>query len=157
MRKYVNLLLQAFPQKNPWALNQATNRPWNSSPRPNHPSGLMARWTTAVYRSQSDPRDETTTSASQLEANLQATPVNGFPEHHDMVERLAYQRTDGAHNNVPDDTSSKFYVDTSWIHKVNFFIKPRSYMQFNTDSFFWFISYQWLFMPSYSSVEVSYR
>jgi len=74
-----------------------------------------------VYRFHSAPRDETTTSASQFQAHLEAIPVNDFPEYHDMVERFAYQRTDGTHNNVPDDTTSKFYVDTSWIHKVYFF------------------------------------
>jgi hypothetical protein len=110
-------------KKNPWDLNQATKRPRNSSPRPNHPSGLMARLATAVYRSHSAPRDETTTSASQFEAHLQATPVNCFTEYHDMFERLAYQRTDGTHSNVPDYTTSKLYVDTSLIHKVYFFFR----------------------------------
>jgi hypothetical protein len=143
--------------KNPRDLNQATKRPWNSSPRPNDPSVFMARWTTAVYHSHSDPRDETATSASQFEVHLQATLVNDFPEYHDMVERLAYQRTGGAHNNVPDDSSSKFYVHTSWIHKVYFFVRPRSCMQFNTDSFFWFSPCQRLFMPRCSSVEISYH
>jgi hypothetical protein len=48
---------------------------------------------------------ETTTSASQLEAHLQAAPVEQFPENHDIIEQPACQVADGAHNNVPDNTS----------------------------------------------------
>ena len=68
-----------------------------------------------MYRSHSAPRNETTISASQLEAHLQTTPINDFSEYHDMAERLSYL-DNRAHNNVPNDTSSKFYVDTSWIY-----------------------------------------
>jgi hypothetical protein len=36
-------------------------------------------------------RPGTTTSASQLEAHIQATPVKQFPENHDIVEQSACQ------------------------------------------------------------------
>jgi hypothetical protein len=37
---------------------------------------------------------ETTTSASQLEAHLQAAPVEQFPENHNIVEQSACQLAD---------------------------------------------------------------
>jgi hypothetical protein len=46
-------------------------------------------------------RAETTTSASQLEAHLQAAPVEQFPENRDIVGQSASQV---AHGNVPDDS-----------------------------------------------------
>jgi hypothetical protein len=36
---------------------------------------------------------ETTTTASQLEARLQAAPVEEFPEYHDVAEESACQVT----------------------------------------------------------------
>jgi hypothetical protein len=39
-------------------------------------------------------RTETTTSASQLEAHLQAAPAEQFPENHDIVEQSACQVSD---------------------------------------------------------------
>jgi hypothetical protein len=60
-------------------------------------------------------RGETTTSASQMEAYLQAAPVKDFREYHDVMERSACQIADGGQDNVPDDTSPKCYVDASWI------------------------------------------
>jgi hypothetical protein len=52
----------------------------------------MSHSTTAGHLSHSAlqlRRAETTTSASQLEAHLQAAPVEQFPENHDTVEQSA--------------------------------------------------------------------
>jgi hypothetical protein len=47
---------------------------------------------------------ETTTSASQLHANLQESPIEQFPENHDIVEYSAYLVADRAHD-FPEDFS----------------------------------------------------
>jgi hypothetical protein len=39
-------------------------------------------------------RTETTTSASQLEAHLQAAPVEQFPQNHDIIEQSVCQVAD---------------------------------------------------------------
>jgi hypothetical protein len=50
-------------------------------------------------------RAETTTSASQLEAHLQAAPVEQFSENHDIVEQSACQIADRGLRRSPDDTN----------------------------------------------------
>jgi hypothetical protein len=57
----------------------------------------MSRSTTAGHLPHSAlefRRAETTISASQLEAHLQAAPVEQFPENHDIVEQSACQVAD---------------------------------------------------------------
>jgi hypothetical protein len=43
--------------------------------------------------------------ALQLEAHLQAAPVEQLPEYQDTVEQSEFQIALGAHDNVPDDSS----------------------------------------------------
>jgi hypothetical protein len=48
---------------------------------------------------------ETTTSASQLEAYLQALPIGQFRENHDIAEQLSRQAADRAPRQCPDNFS----------------------------------------------------
>jgi hypothetical protein len=50
---------------------------------------------------------ETTVSAPQLEAHLQATPEEQFPENHDIVQQSVCQVADRGHFNVSDNPSSE--------------------------------------------------
>jgi hypothetical protein len=64
----------------------------------------MSRSTTAGHLPHSALelcRAETKTSASQLQAHLQATPVEQFPENHDIVERSACQVGDSCQRQCP--------------------------------------------------------
>jgi hypothetical protein len=64
----------------------------------------VSRSTTAGHPPHSElelRRSATTTSASQLEAHLQAAPVEQFPENHSIAEQLACQIADRSPRQYP--------------------------------------------------------
>jgi hypothetical protein len=51
---------------------------------------------TKVHSALEIRRAETTASLTQLKAQLQAAPLEKFPENHDMVEQSAFEEADKA-------------------------------------------------------------
>jgi ferredoxin len=97
-RDCVYLLVQVSPQeKNPSELDPATEEAMQSALHVQFTFLDMSCSTTVGHLPHSAlelRRAETTTSASQLEAHLQAAPVEQFPEYHDIVEQSACQVAD---------------------------------------------------------------
>jgi hypothetical protein len=56
---------------------------------------------------------ETRSSASQLEAHLQAAPVEQCPYNRDIVEQVACQAAAGAHGTIPGDSSQNAGIEAA--------------------------------------------
>jgi hypothetical protein len=72
---------------------------------------------------------EPTSSALLLETRFQAAPVEQFQENNDIFEKSACQIADGAHDNVPDDTSpdadTEVYLIPTFAHSMKIILCPE--------------------------------